>query len=64
MPEEMGKKLIGTLGSLDFIDLSSTDPAVVNLDMNLTEGKLLRHSEINNLKRLLRLNENGGFHSK
>jgi hypothetical protein len=32
--------------------------------MNLTEGKLLRHSEINNLKRLLRLNENGGFHSK
>jgi hypothetical protein len=60
----MGEKLVGPLGSLDFIDLSPTDPAVVNLDMNLTEGKFLRHSKVNNLKRLLRLNENGGFHSK
>ncbi len=64
MTQQMGKKLVGPLGSLDFIDLSPTDPAVVNLDMNLPEGKFLRHSKVNNLKRLLRLNENGGFHSK
>jgi hypothetical protein len=58
----MGKKLIGPLGSLDFVDLSPTDPAVVNLDMNLTEGEFFRHSKVNNLKGLLCLNKNGGFH--
>jgi hypothetical protein len=60
----MGKKLVRPLGSLDFIDLGSTDPAVVNLDVDLAEGKLLRHVKLNNLKGLLRLNKDGGFHSK
>jgi hypothetical protein len=60
----MGKELVGPLGAFDFVDLSPTDSAVVNLDMYLTEGKLLRHVKLNNLKGLLRLNENGGFHSK
>ena len=64
MTQQMGKKLVGPLSSFDFVDLSPTDPAVVNLDVNLTEGKLLRHSKVNNLEGLLRLNENGGFHSK
>ena len=62
MTQQMGKKLVGTLGSLDFIDLSPTDPAVVNLDMNLPEGKFLWHTKLDYLKGLLRLNENGGFH--
>jgi hypothetical protein len=60
----MGEKLVGPLGPFDFVDLSPTYSAVVNLDVNLTEGKLLRHSKLNNLERLFRLNENGGFHSK
>jgi hypothetical protein len=62
MPQQMGEKLVRPLGSLDFVDLSPTDPAVVNLDMNLTEGEFLRHSKVNNLKGLLCLNKNGGFH--
>jgi hypothetical protein len=49
MAQQMGEELVGPLGSLDFVDLGSTDPAVVNLDMNLTEGKLLRHSKLNYL---------------
>jgi hypothetical protein len=64
MSQQMGKKLVGPLSSFDFVDLSPTDPAVVNFDVNLTEGKLLRHPKLNNLEGLLRLNENGGFHSK
>jgi hypothetical protein len=64
MSQQMGKKLVGPLGSFDFVDLSPTDPAVVNLDVNLAEGEFLWHAKLNNLKRLLRLNENGGFHSK
>ena len=64
MPQQMGEKLVRPLGSLDFVDLGSTDPAVVNFDVNLAEGKLLRQSKVNNLEGLLRLNENGSFHSK
>jgi hypothetical protein len=60
----MREKLVRPLGSLDFVDLSPTDSAVVDLDVYLPEGKLLRHSKLNYLKGLLRLNENGGFHSK
>jgi len=60
----MGEKLVRPLGSLDFVDLSSTDPAVVNLDVNLAKGEFLRHAKLNYLKGLLSLNKNGGFHSK
>jgi hypothetical protein len=38
MSQQMGKKLVRPLGSLDFVDLGSTNSAVVNLDMNLAEG--------------------------
>jgi hypothetical protein len=62
MSQQMGKKLVGPLGSLNFVDLSSTNSAVVHLDVNLAEGKLLRHSKLNNLEGLLRLNKDGGFH--
>jgi hypothetical protein len=56
MPQQMGEKLVRPLGSLNFVDLGSTYSAVVNLDMNLAEGKLLRQSEANNLERLLCIN--------
>jgi hypothetical protein len=62
MTQQMGKKLVGPLGSFDFVDLSPADPTIVDLDVNLAEGKLLRHPKLNNLEGLLRLNKDGGFH--
>jgi len=62
MAEEVRKEFVGAFGSLDLIDLRAADSAVMNADMDLTEGQLLRHLEFGDFERGVGLNEDGGFH--
>jgi len=62
--EEVRKKFIRALGGLDLIDLGAADSAVVNADMDLTEGQLLRHLEFGDFERGVGLNEDGGEHER
>ena len=62
MAEEVRKEFIGALGSFDLVDLGAADSAVVNADMNLAEGQLLRHLEFGDFERSVGLNKDGGEH--
>lgn len=64
MAEEVGQKFIGALGGFDLVDLSAADAAVVNADMDLAEGKGVRHLEFGDFERSVGLDEDGGLHRK
>ena len=62
--EEVREEFIRAFGGLDLVDLGAADSAVVKADMNLTEGKLLRHFEFGDFERGVGLDENGGEHER
>jgi len=62
MTEEVRKKPILSLGRFDFVELGTADPAVVDANVNLPEGKPVRHAEFGDFERSAGLGEDGGEH--
>ena len=62
MAEEVRKEFVRAFGGLDLVNLGAADSAVVNADMNLAEGQLLRHLEFGDFERGVGLDEDGGEH--
>jgi hypothetical protein len=62
--EKMWKKFVRAFGSFDLIDLRTTNSAVVDADMNLTECELIRQLEFGDFERSVGLDKDGGFHKR
>lgn len=60
--EEVGEKFIGALGGFDLVDLCAADAAVVQADVDLAEGKAIRHFEFGKFQRGVGFNKDGGAH--
>lgn len=60
----MRKKFVWAFSSFDLIDLRTTNSAVVDADMNLTECELIRQLEFGDFERSVGLDKDGGEHGK